>query len=202
MNNAFFSDLLTSISERGRTLLRRAGSSDTKQTASDLIELCEALLSGRGEASATAMAREVLDRYHDLDAAHRISFFETLARGYGPDQEKLQQAIDTWRAAIHGDAPSAIRLALRMEHPSQITARTDLTMTVLLNCALNGSAGAALVLSHALRQMPLDGVLKRRLATSWLANNLRLALPGLDRLGVARRRHRPAEPRGDMKEPL
>jgi len=26
MNNAFFSDLLASISERGRTLLRRAGS--------------------------------------------------------------------------------------------------------------------------------------------------------------------------------
>jgi malonyl-CoA decarboxylase len=28
MNNAFFADLLTSISERGRTLLRRVGSSD------------------------------------------------------------------------------------------------------------------------------------------------------------------------------
>src|SRR5436305_1609318 len=69
MNNAFFSDLLTSISERGRTLLRRAGSPGQKQTASDLIELCEALLSGAGEASGTAMAREVLDRYQDLDPA-------------------------------------------------------------------------------------------------------------------------------------
>ena len=59
MNNAFFSDLLASISERGRTLLRRAGSSNGKQDASGLIELCEALLSGRGEASGTAMAREV-----------------------------------------------------------------------------------------------------------------------------------------------
>ena len=62
-SNAFFSDLLASISERGRILLRRAGSSDTKQDASGLIELCEALLSGRGEASGTAMAREVLDHY-------------------------------------------------------------------------------------------------------------------------------------------
>src|SRR5450759_1679958 len=68
-SNAFFSDLLTSISERGRNLLRRAGSSDGKQDASDLIELCEALLSGRGEASGTAMAREVLDRYQHLDEA-------------------------------------------------------------------------------------------------------------------------------------
>ena len=116
------------------------------------------------------------------------------ADGFGTDHRaavaecmrRTSSTIDIWRAAIHGDAPSAIRLALRMERKPQITARTDLTMTVLLNCALNGSAGAALVLSHALRQMPLDGVLKRRLATSWLANNLRLALAG--RPGAARRR--------------
>jgi malonyl-CoA decarboxylase len=96
-SNAFFSDLLASISERGRTLLRRAGSSDVKQDASSLVELCEALLSGRGEASGTAMAREVLDRYHHLDEAGRLSFFETLARKFGPDREKLAQAIESWR---------------------------------------------------------------------------------------------------------
>jgi malonyl-CoA decarboxylase len=96
-NNAFFSDLLASISERGRTLLRRAGSSDDKQDPSDLIELCEALLSGRGEASGTAMAREVLDRYHDLDETGRRSFFESLARNYGPDRERLAHAIESWR---------------------------------------------------------------------------------------------------------
>src|SRR5438046_9821622 len=97
-SNAFFSDLLASISERGRTLLRRNGQSDTKQDASDLIELCEALLSGRGEASGTAMAREVLDRYHGLDAGGRRSFFEALVRDLGPDREKVANAIDTWRA--------------------------------------------------------------------------------------------------------
>ncbi len=42
-----------------------------RQDASELLELCEALLSGRGEATGTAMARDVLDRYHDLDAAAR-----------------------------------------------------------------------------------------------------------------------------------
>ncbi len=66
-SNAFFSDLLASISERGRTLLRRGGPADAKQDASELIELCEALLSGRGEASGIAIAREVLDRYRQLD---------------------------------------------------------------------------------------------------------------------------------------
>jgi malonyl-CoA decarboxylase len=97
-SNAFFSDLLASISERGRTLLRRAGSSDTKQDASGLIELCEALLSGRGEASGTAMAREVLDLYRNLDEADRLTFFETLTRDFGPDREKLAEAIEAWRA--------------------------------------------------------------------------------------------------------
>ena len=74
-SNAFFSDMLASISERGRTLLRRGASPDAKQDVSELIELCEALLSGRGEASGTAMAREVLDRYRNLDDAGRLSFF-------------------------------------------------------------------------------------------------------------------------------
>src|SRR5665213_990771 len=106
MTNAFFSDLLASISERGRTLLRRAGSSDARQDASELLELCEALLSGRGEASGTAMAREVLDRYHHLDEAGRLAFFETLARDYGPDREKLAEAIETWRAQPSDDDAS------------------------------------------------------------------------------------------------
>ncbi len=110
-SNAFFSDLLASISERGRTLLRRAGSSDTKQDASDLIELCEAVLSGRGEASGTAMAREVLDRYRHLDEAGRLSFFATLARHYGPDRERLAQAIETWRAQPNDDDASDLHFA-------------------------------------------------------------------------------------------
>ena len=110
-SNAFFSDLLASISERGRTLLRRNGQSDTKQNASDLIELCEALLSGRGEASGTAMAREVLDRYRNLDEPGRLSFFAMLAKAYGPDREKLAQAIETWRAQPTDEDASDLHFA-------------------------------------------------------------------------------------------
>src|ERR1700684_3422967 len=98
MNNAFFSDLLTSISERGRTLLRRVGTAEETPDAAGLIELCEALLSGRGEASGTAMAREVLDRYRHLGEAERLSFFQTLASSFGPEREKLARAIKAWRA--------------------------------------------------------------------------------------------------------
>jgi len=111
MSNAFFSDLLSSISERGRTLLRRSGATDGKQDTSGLIDLCEALLSGRGEASGTAMAREVLDRYRHLDDASRLSFFEALVRDYGPDQEKLARAIESWRAQPTDDDASDLHFA-------------------------------------------------------------------------------------------
>ena len=68
--------------------------------ADGLIELCGALLSGRGEASGTAMAREVLDIYQELDAAGRRAFFEGLVRDFGPDRERLAQAIEKWRANL------------------------------------------------------------------------------------------------------
>jgi malonyl-CoA decarboxylase len=110
-SNAFFSDLLTSISERGRTLLRRVGSSEPKQDGDELISLCEALVSGRGEASGTAMAREVLDRYRHLNDAQRLAFFETLTRDFGPDREKLARAIESWRAQRSDEDASHLHFA-------------------------------------------------------------------------------------------
>jgi len=111
MANAFFSDLLSTISERGRTLLRRGGASGAPQDASELLELCEALLSGRGEASGIAIARDVFDGYHALDAAGRQSFVAALARDFGPDREKLSQAIESWRAQPSDDDASDLHFA-------------------------------------------------------------------------------------------
>jgi malonyl-CoA decarboxylase len=110
-SNAFFSDLLASISERGRTLLRRVGPSETRSDGAELIELCEALLSGRGEASGTAMARELLDRYRHLDEAERLAFFETLTRDFGPDREKLAEAIEHWRTQPSDEDTSELHFA-------------------------------------------------------------------------------------------
>lgn len=112
MSNDFFSDLLTSISERGRNLLRlRPASVDPKQNASDLVELCDELLSGRGEASGTVIARGVLDRYQSLDAAARLSFFETLAHNYGPDRERMEKAIEAWRQAPTDDGAGELHFS-------------------------------------------------------------------------------------------
>jgi len=111
MANAFFSDLLSTISERGRILLRRASPSEEKPDADGLAELCEALLSGRGEASGTAMAREVLDHYQDLEPDGRLTFFQVLVRDFGPDRKKLEKAIESWRAAPDADDTSELHFA-------------------------------------------------------------------------------------------
>ena len=59
MNTSFFGELLQTISERGRALLERGR--DRRGVAAErsesLVELCEDLLSGRGEASGVALAR-------------------------------------------------------------------------------------------------------------------------------------------------
>ncbi len=103
MSNDFFSDLLASVSERGRNLLRRGGWSNAAPLDADgVAALCEGLLSGRGEASGTVLARNVLDAYRQLDEAGRMAFFETLARAFGPDRDKVERAIELWRSGVGG----------------------------------------------------------------------------------------------------
>jgi malonyl-CoA decarboxylase len=85
MNSSFFGDMLQTIAERGRALL--PGTRETHQVRSDnLAQLCEDLLSGRGEASGVALAREILMLYSGMTIGPRIAFFETLATRFGPDR--------------------------------------------------------------------------------------------------------------------
>ena len=78
MPNAFFSDLLSTIAERGRGLLRlKSWPQDAAGQASSLIDLCRALLTGRGEATGVAIAAEVLSRYRTLDANYERALIAT-----------------------------------------------------------------------------------------------------------------------------
>ncbi len=69
MNTSFFGELLQTISERGRALLARDRRGEASAHSENLVELCEEVLSGRGEASGVALAREILDPLRD--AHHR-----------------------------------------------------------------------------------------------------------------------------------
>jgi len=103
MNTRFFGELLQSIAERGRSLTERTRErrpAGEVRTAT-FVELCEALLTGRGEASGVALAREILAAYSKLRTGERIAFFEALAESFGPDRVRLAQAC-----AAYGSAPS------------------------------------------------------------------------------------------------
>ncbi len=99
MNTSFFGELLQAISERGRALLERTRDrrGDATAHSESLVELCEGLLSGRGEASGVALAREILGRYGTLTTGPRIAFFEALAERFGPDPARMQTAIAAWQ---------------------------------------------------------------------------------------------------------
>lgn len=97
MNTAFLSELMNTIADRGRSLLGLpAPSIDPVMRAAGLAELCERLLSGRGEASGTALAREMLDILASLDDAGRVSFYAALALRFGPDEDALVRAVQAW----------------------------------------------------------------------------------------------------------
>ena len=100
MNGAFFGDMLQSISDRGRKLLDRTWSRrpDSVTRSADFVVLCEDLLTGRGEASGVALAREILNRYATLTTGPRVAFFEALAQRFGPDTERMEKAVAAWQA--------------------------------------------------------------------------------------------------------
>lgn len=97
MNTSFFGELLQTISDRGRALLSRDKRGQDPLRSESLIELCEDLLSGRGEASGVALAREILTRYAELRTGPRVAFFEALAQRFGTDAERLDRAIAAWK---------------------------------------------------------------------------------------------------------
>src|SRR3974390_2784321 len=89
--------MLQSIADRSRALIKRERVEPAHERWAGLIELCEDLLSGRGEASGVALAQEILARYAELTTGPRIAFFESLARTFGHDRPRIDRAIATWR---------------------------------------------------------------------------------------------------------
>ncbi len=108
LNTSFFSEMLQSIAERSRALIRREPS---RGRSDGLAELCEALLSGRGEASGVALANEILANYAALTTGPRIAFFEVLAKTFGHDPARIDAAIAAWRQAPSSDTANELHRA-------------------------------------------------------------------------------------------
>ncbi|MGQ0671824.1 MAG: malonyl-CoA decarboxylase, partial [Hyphomicrobium sp.] len=115
MNVAFLQELLGTVAERGRALLPRSLFGGTPEE--DIFELSRALLSGRGEASGVALAREVLDRYERLGPVERDHFFAFLAENFGPDPERVKATASRYLATP--DSASLAALQSAVESPRQ-----------------------------------------------------------------------------------
>src|ERR1700722_10291351 len=98
LNTSFFGEMLQSIADRSRALIGRERREGARRP-DGLGDLCEALLSGRGEASGVALADQILAEYSVLTTGPRIAFFETLARTFGHDRARIEAAIAAWRQA-------------------------------------------------------------------------------------------------------
>ena len=113
MSTSSFGDMLQSIAERGRALIDRTRDRRgvAEQRSENLAQLCEDLLSGRGEASGVALAREILSRYGELKTGPRIAFFEALASRFGADRNRLSAAASAWLTAPSDAAASKVHRA-------------------------------------------------------------------------------------------
>jgi len=125
---SFFSDLLGSISDRGRSLVGLAEMGGRRR---DMAKLAETLLSGRGEASGVALAREVLDQFRRASSELRRDFLLALARDFGPDTGRLEKAIADWQAEPTAENAMAL-------HKASEPRRQELIRR--LNLAPNGTA--------------------------------------------------------------
>jgi malonyl-CoA decarboxylase len=134
MNTSFFGELLQTITERSRALLDRAGARRDAAVArsENLVELCEELLSRRGEASGVALARDILARYAELKTGPRIAFFEALATRFGPDHERLAAAVEAWQRDPSDEATAEV-------HAAAESRRQELFRRI--NLAPGGTAG-------------------------------------------------------------
>ena len=103
--NALLSDLMSRIADAGRSLGQAV-----QGARPDLPDLCDRLLSGRGEATGLAVAREILTQFAGLDAAGKARFFAALSERFGVDMEALSAAIERLRAEGPG-AARAIHIA-------------------------------------------------------------------------------------------
>src|ERR1700758_3057045 len=103
--------MLQSIADRSRALIKRERREPAHERSAGLIELCEDLLSGRGEASGVALAQEILARYAELTTGPRIAFFESLARTFGHDRPAIERAIAAWRQSPSDETAATLNAA-------------------------------------------------------------------------------------------
>ena len=147
---AFLGDLLDTLTERGRNLLRRRGPEEPV-AAPDLATLGDLLLSRRGEASGVALARALVAAFDAAPPEERRAFLALLAERFGPDRAAVEAAI----AAVGRDEPDAIETL----HAASEPRRQELLRR--LNLAPGGTAALVRMREELLKHLREQPDLRR-----------------------------------------
>jgi len=148
------------IADGGRALFNMPESRPPAELAA---MLCDRLISTRGEASGTALARAVVELYGHLDDTARLAFLQHLATHYGPDKVAIDKAADAFHET--GAFDDYLTLARAMEAPRR-------ELLGRMNMAPGGTAALVQMRRHVLNLMrkgtglqPLEHDLATLLAT-------------------------------------
>ncbi len=114
LDRASLSNLLTTLTARGRSLLGLSNGARAMSQA-ELIGLSETLLSRRGEATGVALANTLLAGYSAASEADQLAFLNALADLFGPDMEELNAALAAVRD--NGTSPDAVSKLLKAAEP-------------------------------------------------------------------------------------
>ncbi len=114
VNVSFLQDLLATVAEQGRQYLPASLGGGVRE---DINELARALVSGRGEASGVAIARQLLNQYRSLAADDRRAFFRFLAEHFKPDTAAVSAAVKAFAANPNDSTLQQLQAAV--ESPRQ-----------------------------------------------------------------------------------
>ena len=144
MQVSLVQNFLTGIADAGRELLdrRRSGNQDIVK---DVRALCIDVLSQKGEALGTALARELVQAYSQLDDAGKLAFFRMLRDEFSADLHVLDQAIEAYQQ--NPDPKTVLAISKAAETPRRNLIRA-------INMAPAGTAAVLQMRNelHALRK--------------------------------------------------
>ncbi|MBU2360342.1 MAG: malonyl-CoA decarboxylase, partial [Alphaproteobacteria bacterium] len=104
-----FNDLVGRVADRGRSLM---GTTAPRS----VVQMCDTLLTGKGEATGLALARAIFDRYDGMDWAAKHDFFTMLRDRFGVDRARTETALRHWQ---EGDEAALRDLHIASEPRSQ-----------------------------------------------------------------------------------
>jgi malonyl-CoA decarboxylase len=149
---AFLGDLLDTLTERGRALLRRKDAPGAAP-APDLAALGDLLLSRRGEASGVALARALLAAFAQASAEDQLAFLLALADRFGPDPRAVEAGLEAVRAEGAGIE------AIEALHAAAEPRRQELIRR--LNLAPGGTAALVRMRAELLKHLRAHPELRR-----------------------------------------